>query len=138
MNLIKKTLTHVRKLNKNKFFIGLIMIISNIASKYIDIGLSKTQEHALRNTIGREIIIFSIVFIGTNDIIISILMTASFFILSNHLFHEESRFCIIPLSMSKIKKTIDTNKDNVISLEEEKKAISILTKALNQNRYPRQ
>lgn len=132
MGSFKKMFRYVNSLNKNKFFIGLFMIVSNIGSKYVDFGFSKTQEHALRNTLGREILIFTTVFIGTNDVIVSILMTAAFATLSNHLFNEESRFCIISEKLSKIKSVIDTNNDNIISKKEEAEAIEILKAAQSQ------
>lgn len=132
MGSLKKMFRYVNSLNKNKFFLGLFMIVSNIGSKYVDFGFSKTQEHALRNTLGREILIFTTVFIGTNDVIVSILMTAAFAILSNHLFNEESRFCIISEKLSKFKSVVDTNNDNIISKKEEAEAIEILKAAQSQ------
>tara|TARA_Y100000814_G_scaffold280351_1_gene243695 strand:+ start:511 stop:951 length:441 start_codon:yes stop_codon:yes gene_type:complete len=134
-NIINKSLNHINNLNKNKFFIGIIMIISNVAPKYTDLGFSKAQKLALRNTLSREILIFTAVFIGTNDIITSILMTAAFMILSNHILNENSRFCIIPNKYRKLKEIIDIDGDDEISDEEARNAINILTKALqNKNK----
>lgn len=129
-NLLKRSLDHIRGLNKNKFFIGIIMILSNVAPKFTDLGFSKAQKYALQSALGREILIFTAVFIGTNDIITSILMTAAFMILSNHILNENSRFCIIPERFLKLKNIIDVDGDDKISEEEAQNAINILTKAL--------
>tara|TARA_B100000902_G_C26980655_1_gene750101 strand:+ start:330 stop:773 length:444 start_codon:yes stop_codon:yes gene_type:complete len=113
----------------HKFFMGIIMILLNIGAKYIEIGLSKTQEQALRNGLGREILIFAVVFMGTHDLVISILMTAAFLILSDHLLNENSKYCVIPNYLNKVAAKIDINNDGKISPDEEKRALEILQKA---------
>lgn len=125
---------YLNSINNSKFLAGIVMLLLNIGSKYIEIGLSKTQEHALRNALGRELLIFAVIFMGTRDIIMSILMTAAFKILSDHLFNEESRFCIIPDKLVKIKNIIDIDEDNIISDREEKNAIEVLEKAKKQKK----
>ena len=50
----------VKPINDNKFVLALVMMFLNISSKYIDFGFSKTQEHALRNGIGKELLIFCV------------------------------------------------------------------------------
>ena len=119
----------LNSLNQSKLFLGIVMILMNVGSKYIEFGFSKTQEQALRNGIGREILIFAIVFLGTHDIIISILMTAAFIILSDYLFNEDSEYCLAPNYLKSVASLIDTNNDVKISPEEEKRAIEILRKA---------
>ena len=116
-------------LNQSKLFMGIVMLLMNIGSKYVEFGFSKTQEQALRNGIGREILIFAIIFLGTHDIIISILMTAAFVILSDHVFNEESEYCMVPNYLKGIASLIDTNNDGKISPEEEKRAMDLLRKA---------
>ena len=135
---ISNTQYYLHKINNSKLLAGIVMLLLNVGSKYIELGLSKTQEEALRNALGRELLIFAIVFMGTHDIILSIIMTASFLVLSNHLFNEKSRFCLVPKKFYKIKKKIDTNDDNFISEEEEKKALDVLEKAKNQKKKQNQ
>ena len=119
----------LNSINQSKLFMGIVMLLMNVGSKYVEFGFSKTQEEALRNGIGREILIFAIIFLGTHDIIISILMTAAFIILSDHLFNEDSAYCLAPNYLKGIASIIDTNKDGKISPEEEKRAMDILRKA---------
>lgn len=126
---ITKTISNgINSLNNSKFVIGVMMLLLNIGSKYIELGLTKTQEQAIRNALGREVLIFAIVFMGSRDIVTSTLMTAAFIILSDYLFNEKSKLCIVP-KMKKIASEIDENKDNVISPDEEQKALEILRKA---------
>ena len=119
-------------LNTNKFFAGIVMLILNLGSKFISVKFSESQEEYLRNNVGRQLLIFAIVFVATKDIYISIALTACFFVLTDHLFNENSRFYILPKSFQKMKKAIDDNEDGDISEEELNKAIKILTKAKRQ------
>jgi hypothetical protein len=105
------------------------MILLNVGSKYVDFKFTKTQEQMLRNGIAREILIFTIVFMGTRDITYAILLTAAFMILSEYAFNEKSEYCIIPSKMKEITAVIDTDKDGIISPEEEAKALATLKKA---------
>ena len=120
---------YIHPINTSKLFAGILMIIMNIGSKYIEIGLTKSQEQALRNGLGKEILIFCVVFLGTRELILSIIMTSAFIILSDHIFNEKSRYCMIPKHLKKISELMDNNDDGVVSTEEEKKAMAILEKA---------
>ena len=128
----------INSLNTSPFLAGLAMIILNIGSKYIEIGLSKTQEQAIRNSIAREVLIFTIVFVGTKDVIMSILMTAAFIIMADFLLNANSRYCICPSYMRRLAMEVDLNGDNVVSEQEEEKAIEILRKAKEQKKKKQQ
>ena len=64
----------IKSVNNSKFFAGFIMIMLNIGSKYVVIKLSKSQEQYLRNTIGRQLLIFSIAWMGTRDIFTALII----------------------------------------------------------------
>ena len=121
--------TIFKHLNESKLLLGVAMILMNIGSKYVDFRFSKTQEQLMKSTIAREIIIFIIVFMGTRDILYSILLTAAFFILSEYAFNDKSKYCILSEKMKKIHAAIDDNNDGHISPEEEQRALDILHKA---------
>ena len=86
-------------MNENKLILGLIMIFMNIGSKFIVIELSETQKELLSNTILRQVLIFCIAFVGTRDVILSLLLTAVFVILVDGLLHEASPMYILPRSL---------------------------------------
>jgi len=119
-------------LNGSKLFAGIMMILLNVGSKYITVKLSKSQEAYLRNYVIREIIIFAFVFTATKDIYISLILTAVFFVLTQHLFNEESRICILPQKFKKLHKVVDTNNDGDVSQTEITEAIAILRRAKEQ------
>jgi hypothetical protein len=116
-------------LNESKLLMGLAMLLLNVGTKYIEIGLSKTQEQALRNALGRELLIFAIVFTATRDIVTSTLMTAAFVVLSSFLLNENSRFCVAPHALRRLRAVADLNQDGAVSPEEERQAVGVLRRA---------
>jgi hypothetical protein len=66
---------------------------------------------------------------GTRDIYTALVLTAVFTILSDHLFNEESPYCIVPEKYKVLNKLVDTNNDGIISEQEITSAIAILEKA---------
>lgn len=118
--------------NNSKFFAGIMMLTVNIGSRYVTIKFSKSQEEYIKNKIAREFLIFAIIWMATRDIIISVIMTASFIILADYLFNENSKFCILPEKFKNLQYLIDSNNDGIITDEEIKKAEDILRKAKTQ------
>lgn len=130
MGFLKKlNYQYLHHINESKFMIGIAMILLNIGSKYVDFKFTKTQEQLLRNGIAREILIFTIVFMGTRDILYAILLTSAFIVLSQFVFNENSKYCLVPDHMKKITAIVDTDKDGYISPEEEQRALDTLNKA---------
>lgn len=120
---------HISSLNNSKYLAGLCMIILNIGSKYITIELSKSQEDYVKNFIGRQLLLFSIAWMGTRDIYISLVLTAVFTVLTQYLFNENSSLCILPKHIQQLYAQVDVNNDNQISKEELERAIQMLKHA---------
>ena len=125
---MKSINSYVNTLNNSKFFTGIIMIMLNIGSKFITVKLSNSQEAYIRNYVAREILIFSVCWMGTRDVYTAIMLTAAFFVLTQHLFNEESKFCILPHKYRKFH-MLDKNQDGVVSQDEIDNAIKILKRA---------
>jgi len=120
---------HVLFLNNSKFFAGIVMILLNIGSKFITIQFSKSTEEYLKMNVTKQILVFSMAWMGTRDIYTALVLTAVFTILSDHLFNEESPYCIVPEKYKVLNKLVDTNEDGVVSEQEITSAIAILEKA---------
>jgi len=123
---------HVSYLNSSKFFAGVVMILLNVGSKFISIQFSKSTEEYLKMSISKQILVFAMAWMGTRDIYAALGLTAVFVILSDHLFNEESRFCIVPHHyrvLDKLNTAIDTNNDGIVSDDEVNAAVAILEKA---------
>lgn len=130
MNSVKNLIEYnINSLNNNKLFIGLAMIFLNIASKYFVLEISDTEESLIKNLVTREIFIFVLIFTNTRDIILSVILTAGFVILSNTIFNTKSKFCLIPEKYKKLNKVLDLNKDGKVSDKEIEHAKQILKKA---------
>ncbi len=122
---------HIQTLNQSKFFAGMVMIMLNIGSKYITVKLSPSQEAYLRNFIARELIIFAVAWMGTRDIYMALLLTATFIVLTQHLFNENSKVCVLPETFKNYH-LFDTNKDGIVSQKELDDAVQLLIKAKEQ------
>ena len=120
-------------LNNSKFFAGIVMILLNIGSKYISLNFSKNQEGYIKNALGRQILIFAMSWIGSRDILISLILTAVFTILADHILNENSSLCIVPRKWRYLYASMDMNNDGKITDEEVEKAIKILEQAKSDN-----
>lgn len=130
---IKKAISGVHNnimaLNSNKFFAGIVMILLNVGSKFISIQFSKSTEEYLKMSISKQLLVFSMAWMGTRDIYTALGLTAIFVVLSDHLFNEESPMCIVPAKYRVLTSLIDTNGDGIVTEEELKNAEKILDKA---------
>ena len=129
INIFEYLTNNIMHLNNSKFFAGVVMIILNVCSKFITIQFSKSTEEYLKMTVTKQLMVFSMAWMGTRDIYTALVLTAVFTILSDHMFNEESPMCVVPHKYRVLHKLVDTNKDGVVSEKEIEDAISILEKA---------
>ena len=120
---------HIMFLNNSKFFAGIVMILLNIGSKFITIQFSKSTEEYLKMNITKQLLVFSMTWMGTRDIYTSLVLTAVFTILSDHLFNEESPYCCVPQKYRILAKLVDENNDGNVTEQEINDAIAVLEKA---------
>ena len=83
----------------------------------------------MKYTVSKQLLVFSMAWMGTRDIYTALGLTAVFTILSDHLFNEESSLCIVPSEYRILHKLIDTNDDGVVSETELAAAMAVLEKA---------
>lgn len=120
---------HLYALNNSKFFAGIIMLIMNIGSKYITLELSKSQEDYVKYTLGRQILVFAILWMGTRDIVVALILTCVFIVFADYLLNDNSKYCVIPNKYKDIVSQLDADGDGKISQKEINDAIHILKKA---------
>jgi len=87
--------SYINSLNNSKYFIGIMMILLNLGSRYLMMELSEDQEQLFNNVIIRRIVIFTVVFIAVRDIWVSLIITAVFIIFVSNLFNTNSIYCIM-------------------------------------------
>ena len=95
-NMAKYLHENITNINNSKLFAGLMIITLNIASKFVNIKLSKSMESYLKYTFSRQILIFAIAWMGTRDIYVAFFVAFVFVICVDYLFNEESAFCCLP------------------------------------------
>lgn len=138
MNGISSVNQHIMYLNNSKFFAGVIMILLNVGSKFIQIQFSRSTEEYMKYSVSKQLLVFSMAWMGTRDIYIALGLTAVFTILSEYLFNEESALCIVPHKYRVLHKLVDTNEDGVVSETEIAAAIAILERAKREKRRKEQ
>lgn len=115
----------INEFNNNKYVYGFLMILLNIGARYIEMDLVKSHKEFLSSKMLRRLLIFTVAFIGTRDLVASLIITATFIIFVLNLFNVDSKYYVLPNSIKKL----DTNNDGVISPEEIKNAYDLLQKA---------
>jgi hypothetical protein len=131
---IKNSINYgINSINSSQFFIAIIMLIMNVGSKYAAVNFSKTQEAYLKSILGRQLLIFSVVFMATRNLITSLIILLIFVVLADYAFNEESRFCVLPQTFKELKNTLDTNNDGKVSQKEVEDAMKILKEAKKQD-----
>jgi len=139
-NLISSIKSITSSLNNSKFFAGIVMLLLNVGARHMTINLSKTQEDFLRYSVAKEIVIFAMAWVGTRDLITSLIVTAAFVVLADYLFNEDSKLCIIPEKVIEHHRLMNTRikPEDDISPEEERKAIETLEKVNKKKRMEAQ
>lgn len=110
----------IKFLNKNTLFIGMMMFVMNISSRFVTIKLSKSMEGYLKYTFSKHILIFTIAFIGTRDLYSALVITILFAIFMDFLFNEDSKYCCLPETFTSHHIALMDNSGNVIKPKPEK------------------
>jgi len=137
-NAIQYCNHHIMYMNNSKFFAGVVMILLNVGSKFIQIQFSKSTEEYMKWSVSKQLLVFAMAWMGTRDIYTALGLTAVFTILSEYLFNEESHLCIVPHKYRILHKLIDTNDDGVVSDTEMVAAIAVLEKAKREKQRKQQ
>lgn len=75
-------------LNQNTMFAGIMMLLLNVGSRFIVHEFSSNDAEYRENILIRRICIFAVCFVGTKDIITSLILTAGFIIVAGGLFRQ--------------------------------------------------
>jgi hypothetical protein len=129
VNIFNHTDSYISYLNNSKFFAGVVMILLNVGSKFIAIQFSKSTEEYLKFSLSKQLLVFSMAWMGTRDIYVALGLTAVFTILSDHLFNEESSYCVVPHKYRVLHTLVNTTGDGNVTDAELTEAIATLEKA---------
>ena len=84
------------RVNNSLFFAGVIMLMLNIGSRYIELKLDPSTENFLKTALTKEVLVFSVCWMGTRDLVLSLILTAVFVVLADYGLNANSRYCIMP------------------------------------------
>ena len=131
---------YVTELNNSALFAGMVMIIMNIGSRYVQINLSESTEEYLKHILKKEILVFAIAWMGTKNIYYSLIITTCFTLLADHFTNEDSEYCMLPSHFKAQRKlngeTAKTTE--FVSDVEINKALTVLEKAKRQKERDKQ
>lgn len=83
---------YLQYVESSPMFAGIMMLLLNIGSRYITHEYSDNDEEYMQNIILRRLAIFAACFVGTRNIVTSILLTAGFVVLSAGIFRGKSKY----------------------------------------------
>lgn len=122
---------HIMAANGSKLFAGMVIVLLNVGSKFVTFKLSASMEEYIKQSLGPQILVFAMAWMGTRDIYTSLMITLAFIILSDFLFNEESSACIVPNDYRVLHGIADVNKDGVVTASELAQAKATLAKYNN-------
>jgi hypothetical protein len=97
----------IEVLNTNKFFLGIMLIVLNIGSRYLVDELSTDPEEYNRNIVLRRIAVFAVCFVGTRDLVTSLLLTAGFIIIAQGVSSKSREGMENKKNMEELEKKVD-------------------------------
>lgn len=125
----------VQNINTSKIFAGIMIIILNIGSKFVNIKLSKSMEGYLKYTFSKQILVFAMAWMGTRDVYIALIITILFTILNEYIFNEKSKYCCLSETFTNyhLDKLVNEGmENNQVTQEDIDKAKLVLEKAKQQ------
>lgn len=117
-------------LNQSKIFAGLMIIVLNIASKFVTFRFGKSTEMYLKYTFSRQILVFAMAWMGTRDIYIAAALTLVFIVFFDFLFNENSSLCVLPNEFKEYYKILTKIYRTKIILRQRRRLKSMLNNAM--------
>jgi len=74
------------------FFIGIMLLVMNVGSRFITHELSADDKEYSENILLRRVAIFAACFLGTRNLVVSLLLTAAFVVIAGGLFRGKGPF----------------------------------------------
>ena len=119
----------INSLNSSTFFAGVMMICLNIGSRYIQLNLDESTESYIKYALTKEIMVFTISWMATRNIYMSLGLTAVFIVLADFIMNEKSRYCLLPkkfIHSRRMNELVDTK---ILSEKEINDALEVLERA---------
>jgi hypothetical protein len=119
----------INSLNSSTFFAGIMMICLNIGSRYIQLNLDESTESYIKYALTKEILVFTISWMATKNIYMSLGLTAVFIVLADFILNEKSKYCLLPKKFIKTRRMNELVGSKILSEKEINDALEVLEKA---------
>jgi hypothetical protein len=119
----------INSLNSSTFFAGIMMICLNIGSRYIQLNLDESTESYIKYALTKEIMVFTISWMATRNIYMSLGLTAVFIVLADFIMNEKSRYCLLPKKFIRSRRMNELVDNKILSEKEINDALEVLEKA---------
>lgn len=83
-------------LSGNKYILGLMILLINLGARYIGNEVSDFMHKVLNHKFARRFLIFLVIWMGTRDLVVALVITIGFILLANTAFNENSDYCVLP------------------------------------------
>ena len=80
--------------NNNPYFIGFMMLFLNLGGRFMVLEVTKGQEKFFQNPWVRRFLIFTVLFVGTRNLVVAAIMTLVIVLFIGYLFNENSSLCL--------------------------------------------
>lgn len=84
-------------LNSNPYFIGTMMLLLNLGGRFIAMEMTKSQEQFFQQPWVRRLLLFTVLFVGTRNVVVAFWMSLIIILLIGYLFNENSSLCLFNL-----------------------------------------
>ena len=101
---------YVNKLNENKLFVGLMVVVVAVGGRFIIDELNDSQKSVIHNTWVRRLFVFGACFMATRDICISSIITMIFVIVVSEFTNKDDSSQLIPIEEDKLQKQMNEKK----------------------------
>ena len=119
----------IDSLNSSTFFAGIMMICLNIGSRYIQLNLDESTESYIKYALTKEIMVFTISWMATRNIYMSLGLTAVFIVLADFIMNEKSRYCLLPKKFIQSRRMNELVDNKILSEKEINDALEVLERA---------
>ena len=119
----------INSLNSSTFFAGVMMICLNIGSRYIQLNLDESTESYIKYALTKEIMVFTISWMATRNIYMSLGLTAVFIVLADFIMNEKSRYCLLPKKFIQSRRMNELVDNKILSEKEINDALEVLERA---------
>jgi hypothetical protein len=89
----------IGNINSNPYFIGLMMLLLNLGGRFVAMEMTQGQEKFFQNPWVRRMLIFTILFVGTRNIVVALIMSFIIILCIGYLFNENSSLCIFRIGI---------------------------------------